>query len=294
MTAPPTATGDPFEGVRPLLFSIAYRMTGTRADAEDVLQEAFLRWQAADRAGIESPKAFLTTVVSRLSLDVLKAARRKREVYTGPWLPEPIVGPVNEPVELAESLSLAFLHVLESLPAEERVAFLMREVFDAAYSEVAGTLETSEANARQLVSRAREHLRSRRARKRVDPKAHQELLYRFLEACGDGDATALVGMLRDDAILYSDGGGKARAALNPIYGADRIIRFVLGLRRKDLGEWGGFGVEINGEPGAAVTLGGVVHSAITIELDEGRISAIYLVANPEKLGPLAQTPRKES
>jgi RNA polymerase sigma-70 factor, ECF subfamily len=138
-----TAAGDPFEGVRPLLFSIAYRMTGTRADAEDVLQDAFLRWQAADHAAIESPKAFLTTVVSRLSLDVLKAARRKRELYAGPWLPEAIVGPVNEPVELAESLSLAFLHVLESLPAEERVAFLMREVFDAAYSEVSETLETS-------------------------------------------------------------------------------------------------------------------------------------------------------
>jgi RNA polymerase sigma-70 factor (ECF subfamily) len=281
-------TGDPFEGVRPLLFSIAYRMTGTRADAEDVLQEAFLRWQAADRSGIASPKAFLTTIVSRLSLDVLKAARRKREVYTGPWLPEPIVGPVSEPLEMAESLSMAFLYVLESLAPEERVAFLMREIFDAPYAEVAETLQTSEANARQLVSRARDHLRSRRPRQRVDPNAHRQLLYEFMRACGEGDATTLVGLLRDDAVLYSDGGGKARAALNPIYGADKIIRFVLGLRRKDIGEFGGFATEINGSAGAVITLDGRLHSVITIEMDEGRISSIYLVANPDKLQPLIQ------
>jgi RNA polymerase sigma-70 factor (ECF subfamily) len=280
---------DPFEGVRPLLFSIAYRMTGTRADAEDVLQEAFLRWQSAEKTSIESPKAFLTTVVSRLSLDVLKAARRKREVYTGPWLPEPIVGPVSEPVEMAESLSLAFLHVLESLPAEERVAFLMREVFDAAYREVAETLDTSEANARQLVSRAREHLRARRPRHRVDPKTHEKLLFEFIRACGEGDATTLVGLLRDDAVLYSDGGGKTRAALNPIYGADKIIRFVLGLRRKDLGEYGGFPAQINGKPGAVVTINGALNAVVTIEADEDRIQSLYFVLNPDKLQLLAQS-----
>src|SRR5450432_1915692 len=167
---------DPFDELRPRLFSVAYRMTGSRADAEDILQEAFLRWQAAEQTAIESPKAFLTTVVSRLSLDALKAAHRKREVYIGPWLPEPIVGPVSEPVELAESLSFAFLHLLESLPASERVAFLMREIFDADYKEVAEALETSDANARQLVSRAREHIRARRPRHRVDPERHQQLL----------------------------------------------------------------------------------------------------------------------
>ena len=139
---------DSFTELRPLMFSIAYRMTGSRSDAEDVLQEAFLRWQSTDQALVQSPKAFLTTVVSRLSLDALKAAYRRREVYVGPWLPEPLVGPVNEPVELAESLSYAFLHLLESLPAAERVAFLMREVFDADYREVAETLETDRKSTR--------------------------------------------------------------------------------------------------------------------------------------------------
>jgi RNA polymerase sigma-70 factor (ECF subfamily) len=285
---------DPFAGVRPLLFSIAYRMTGTRADAEDVLQEAFLRWQSADRSAVESPKAFLTTVVSRLSLDVLKAAHRKREVYTGPWLPEPIVGPVSEPVELAESLSFAFLHILESLSAEERVAFLMREVFDAPYSEVAEALETTEVNSRQLVSRARAHLRSRRPRHRVDPKVHQQLLGEFVRACGEGDATALVGLLKEDAILYSDGGGKTSAALKPIYGADRIIRFMLGLHRKLPGRLGGYAAQINGSPGAVVTLDGQVHSVVTVEPDGDRIRSVYFVLNPDKLQLLTQTLQTES
>jgi RNA polymerase sigma-70 factor (ECF subfamily) len=186
---------DSFTPLRPLLFSIAYRMTGSRADAEDVLQEAFLRWQSADRESIRSEKAFLTTVVSRLSLDALKAAHRKKEVYIGPWLPEPIVGPVSEPVELAESLSFAFLHLLESLPPSERVAFLMREIFEADYQHVAEALETTEANARQLVSRAREHLRSKRQRAPVDPAKHQQLLSEFMRACALGDASSLVGLL---------------------------------------------------------------------------------------------------
>lgn len=277
---------DEFSELRPLLFSIAYRMTGSRADAEDILQEAFLRWQATDRGVVQSPKAFLTTVVSRLSLDALKAAHRQREVYVGPWLPEPIVGPVTEPAELAESLSFAFLHLLESLPAQERVAFLMREVFDSDYSEVAAALETSEANARQLVSRAREHLRARRPKQRVDPAKHQQLLGEFMRACAVGDATSLVGLLKQDATLYSDGGGKTRAALNPIYGADRIIRFILGILKKDLGTFGAYPVEVNGGPGAVVTLDGRPHTLVTIEPDGDRIGTVFYVLNPDKLGTL--------
>lgn len=263
-------------------------MTGSRADAEDILQDAFLRWQAVEQQGIESPKAFLTTVVSRLALDSLKVAHRKREVYVGPWLPEPIVGPVTEPVELAESLSFAFLHLLESLPAAERVAFLMREVFDAEYKEVAETLETSEANARQLVSRARDHIRSRRPRHRVDPEKHQQLLEEFIRACAVGDTTALVGLLKDDATLYSDGGGKTRAALKPIYGADKIIRFVVGLLKKGLGELGAYPIEVNGGPGAVVTLDGRPNTLVAIEPDGDRISNIYFVLNPDKLPPVLE------
>jgi RNA polymerase sigma-70 factor (ECF subfamily) len=274
---------DAFTELRPLLFSIAYRMTGSRADADDVLQEAFLRWQSADKSAIQTPKAFLTTVVSRLSLDALKAAHRKREVYIGPWLPEPIVGPVSEPVELAESLSFAFLHLLESLPPQERVAFLMREVFDADYKEVSATLETSEANARQLVSRARDHLRSKRPRQRVDPAKHQQLLGEFMRACAVGDAASLVGLLKEDAILYSDGGGKTRAALNPIYGADKIIRFVRGLLNKIDGKLGAYPIEVNGAPGAVVTLRGQPYTLITIEPDGDRIGTVYYMLNPDKL-----------
>ena len=273
-----------FSELRPLLFSIAYRMTGSRADAEDILQEAYLRWQATDQATVQSPKAFLTTIVSRLSLDALKAAHRKREVYVGPWLPEPIIGPADEPVELAESLSFAFLHLLESLPAAERVAFLLREVFDADYREVAGTLETTEANARQLVSRARDHLRARRPKRKVDPARHQQLLGEFLRACQAGDATSLVGLLKQDAILYSDGGGKRAAALNPIYGADKIIRFIQGLLRKNPGEVGAYPVDVNGKAGAMVTLDGRADTLVTIELeDEGQIGTVYYMRNPDKL-----------
>ena len=277
---------DTFSELRPLLFSVAYRMTGSRADAEDVLQEAFLRWQSADLGSVQSPKAFLTTVVSRLSLDALKAAHRQREVYVGPWLPDPIVGPVSEPVELAESLSFAFLHLLESLPAQERVAFLLREVFDGEYREVAETLETSEANARQRVSRARGHLRSRRPRQRVDRAKHQQLLGEFMRACAEGDATSLVGLLKEDAILYSDGGGKTRAALNPIYGSAKIIRFIQGLLKKGLGEFGGYPLEVNGAPGALVTLDGRPNTLVAIEPDGDRIGAVYYVLNPDKLGKL--------
>ena len=277
---------DSFTELRPLLFSVAYRMTGSRADAEDILQDAFLRWQSADHPSIESPKAFLTTVVSRLALDSLKAAHRKREVYIGPWLPEPLVGPVTEPVELAESLSFAFLHLLESLPAAERVAFLMREIFEADYKNVAKTLETTESNARQLVSRARDHIRARRPRQRVDPGKHQQLLGEFMRACAVGDSSALVGLLKDDAILYADGGGKTRAALKPIYGADKIIRFILGLLKKGTGELEAYPIEVNGAAGAVVTLDGSPHTVITIEPDGDRIGTVYYMLNPDKLPEL--------
>jgi RNA polymerase sigma-70 factor (ECF subfamily) len=288
---------DQFTQLRPLLFSIAYRMTGTRADAEDAVQEAFLRWQASDRDAIDSPRAFLTTVISRICLDLLKSAHRKREVYVGSWLPEPIVGPAPEPVELAESLSMAFLHVLESLSPSERVAFLMHDVFDASYSEVADALDTSGANARQLASRAREHLRARRPKARIQRAQHEKLLWAFLQACTNGDEATLLGMLKQDAVLYSDGGGKVRAAINPILGADRIVRFILGLREKGIGELRAAPAEVNGEPGAAITRNGQPYMIHAIEVVDDRIQTIFYVVNPEKLPadfPVTTWPRPSS
>jgi RNA polymerase sigma-70 factor (ECF subfamily) len=273
---------DPFNELRPLLFSIAYRMTGTRVDAEDAVQEAYLRWQASDQKTIESPRAFLTTVISRICIDLLKSARRKREVYVGPWLPEPIVGSAAEPAELAESLSIAFLHVLESLTPSERVAFLMHDVFDASYSDVAEALDTSGANARQLASRAREHLRERRPKVRVEREKQEKLLWAFLKACAEGDAAALFGLLKQDAVLVSDGGGKTRAALKPIYGADRIVRFMIGLRNKGL-SLEAFPVEVNGDPGVLLTIEGRPYIIQTIEVDNGQIGTIFNVMNPDKL-----------
>ena len=274
---------DPFTELRPLLFSIAYRMTGTRADAEDAVQETFLRWQAADRGSIESPRAFLITVISRICVDVLKSAQRKREVYVGSWLPEPIVGPTKEPAELAESLSLAFLHVLESLTPAERVAFLMHDVFDASYSDVAEALDTSGANARQLATRARQHLHERRPKVRVEREKQQTLLWAFVKACADGDAATLFGLLKQDAVLYSDGGGKVPAAINPIYGSDRIVRFILGLHKKGLGEIGGFAVEVNGAPGVALTLNGQPYMIHAVEVEDDRIRTVFYIMNPEKV-----------
>jgi RNA polymerase sigma-70 factor (ECF subfamily) len=257
-------------------------MTGSRADAEDAVQEAYLRWQSADQESIESPRAFLTTVISRICLDLLKSAHRRREVYVGHWLPEPIVGPTSEPAELSESLSLAFLHVLESLSPSERVAFLMHDVFDASYSEVADAIGTSGANARQLASRAREHLRARRPKARVEREKHQKLLWAFVQACFEGDSSALFGLLRQDAVLYSDGGGKVRAAINPIFGVDRIVRFILGLREKGIGRLQVFPTDVNGQPGVAITRDGLPYMIHTIHVEDDRIQNVFYIMNPDK------------
>ena len=274
---------DVFTTLRPLLFSVAYRMMGSRADAEDVVQDAFLRWQLVDRTAVQSPRAYLITVVSRLSLDALQMAYRRREVYVGPWLPEPLVGPTNEPAELAESLSFAFLHVLESLTPRERAAFLMREVFDADYADVAGVLNSSEANARQVVARARQRIHDRRPRQHVDPAKHRQLLDEFVCACAAGDATILLGLLQQDATLYSDGGGKRQAALNPIEGAAKIVRFLQGILRKSGGSISGHQVGMNGENGWAVAVDGKFQMLLTIGVGGDQIASVFLILNPDKL-----------
>ena len=275
-----------FAANRPALFGLAYRMLGMRADAEDVVQEAFLRWQQAKPEEIRSPRSYLMTVAARLSLDALKAAHRKRETYFGEWLAEPVVTETpDQTLEKAESLSLAFLYLLETLSPAERVAFLMREIFDESYEEVALMLETSEVNSRQLVARARKHLQQRQPRFAVDRPRHEAVLHRFLTACSSGDTAALFTLIKEDAILHGDGGGKAPAVVNPIYGADKIVRLMLGLVRKQPAELqGGYMTAINGQPGFVFTLGDQVASVLTLDLDEdGLIQAIYVVANPEKL-----------
>jgi len=273
-----------FQELRPLLFSLAYRMLCTRADAEDVVQDAYLRWQSARAEEVRSPKSFLTTVVARLALDGLKAARRKRETYVGPWLPEPLVEPMGtEAVEMAESLSLAFLHLLESLSPAERVAFLLREVFDAGYDEVAAALETSEANSRQIVARARKHIQERRPRFAVDRDRQMAVLREFLAACASGDPSQLTAMLADEAVLYSDGGGKVSAALNPIFGADRVARFLIGVGKK-LPAVTVQLADINGGIGAVLLDAGRPFSVMALDLTpDGRIGSLYFVSNPDKL-----------
>jgi len=274
-----------FDELRPLLFSLAYRMLSSRADAEDVLQECFLRWQSADMDEIRSPKSYLTTVVARLSLDALKAAHRRRETYVGPWLPEPLIDqPATDSIEMAESLSMAFLHVLETLSPVERVAFLLREIFDVSYAEVAAILETTEANSRQLVTRARKHVRDKRPRFTVDRERHAAVLRRFLTACASGDLSELVAQLKDDVIVYTDGGGKG-AVPNPIYGVDKVTRLLLGLARKaPPGLSGGYPADVNGEPGFVFTLDGKVNAVLSLDLTEdSRIRTVFLVVNPDKL-----------
>jgi RNA polymerase sigma-70 factor (ECF subfamily) len=284
MTLPTTHRVAQFQELRPILFSLAYRMIGTRADAEDLVQEAYLRWQSAAADEVRSPRSYLTTVVARLALDQLKSAHRQRETYVGPWLPEPLIEPTGtKPVEMAESLSFAFLRLLESLSPSERVAFLLRDVFDASYEDVAAALGTSEGNSRHIVARARKHIQDGRPRFAVDRDRQSALVREFLSACATGDPSRLTALLSEDAVLYSDGGGKVSAALNPIVGADRVVRFLIGIGRK-LPTLDVEFAEVNGEFGAILLDGGKPYSVMTLDLNrEGRIAKLYFVLNPDKL-----------
>jgi RNA polymerase sigma-70 factor (ECF subfamily) len=275
-----------FTELRPQLFALAYRMMGTRTDAEDVLQDSYLRWHEAPSAEILSPKSYLTTIVARLSLDALKSAHRKRELYTGPWLPEPLIGAaMPDTIELAESLSFAFLHLLETLTPAERIAFLLHEVFETPYAEIAKILDTSLSNARQLATRARKRIREKRARFIVDRARHQAVFNQFLTACSNGDWAALVGLLHEDAVLYSDAGGKRSSTLRPIYGAERIVRLLKGIAsHADPDLAAGHSDLINGAPGFVFTRDRRITCTTALDIDEnGLIRAIFTVMNPEKL-----------
>ena len=292
MTATETRS-DIFTSTRPLLFSIAYRMLGSVADAEDLVQEAFVRWLEAPEAEVRAPRAYLATIVSRLAINQLQSARSKRETYVGPWLPEPLVTEYapdpSEPIELAESLSMAFLLMLERLSPTERAVLLLHDVFDFDYSEVAHIVDKSEANCRQLLVRAKKHLGESRTRFDVDPAQADRLLHRFTEAARAGDIDGLLGVLAEDITLWADGGGKVPgAALRPIQGAESVAQFVAQRSRSGAERGGSVRLtRINGQPGFIVYVSGQPQAALVLGIREGRIHDIYAIANPDKLHALS-------
>lgn len=278
-----------FERERGRLFGVAYRMLGSAAEAEDVLQDASVRWSEHTEP-VDSARAFLTTVVVRLCLDAQKSARARRETYVGPWLPEPLLAHETPPsgpdarAELAESLSLAFLVLLERLSPLERAAFLLREVFNEPYDAVAQTLGTSEAACRQLVRRARAHVDANRPRFVADDAKKQALLAEFVRACASGDSAALGRVLASDVTLHSDGGGKVTAARRPVLGSDQVARFLLGVIAKAPPTEAPELVRINGEPGVLLRREAGA-TAVGITTDGRVITNIWLVLNPDKLTP---------
>jgi RNA polymerase sigma-70 factor, ECF subfamily len=276
-----------FAESRPQLFAVAYRMLGTVSDAEDVLQDAYLRWQSTSRADVETPAAYLTTIVTRLCLDALKSARVQRETYVGPWLPEPLLTEAApdpaEAAELADSLSMAFLVLLESLSPLERAAFLLREVFGYEYADIAGVLERDETACRQLVSRANRHVESRRPRFAASRADGERLTTEFLVACGSGDVDRLMQLLASDVVLNSDGGGKVSAARRPIFGADDVARFLVGITKDPPADVSVRLTRVNGDPGCVVSSGGTVLFVVALEIDGQQVTGVNIVRNPEKL-----------
>jgi len=279
-----------FETYRPLMFSIAYRMLGSMTEAEDILQEAYLRYQATEPGEIRSPKAFLSTVVTRLCLTHLQSAQSRRETYVGPWLPEPVLTQQDDKddparqAELHDSISIAFLMLLEELTPLERAIFLLREVFDYEYAEIADILGKEEAACRQLFSRARKHLAERRPRFKPDPQAHQQILNKFIQAITSGEIDGLMHLLADDVTLWTDGGGKARgAATHPLYGPDPVARFMLGSVRFAPEPLRLELAEVNGQMALILLGGGEPRVLVSIVVDQDRISEIHIVGNPDKL-----------
>jgi RNA polymerase sigma-70 factor (TIGR02957 family) len=290
------AAGEPMaellEELRPGAFAIAYRMLGSVSEAEDVVQEALLRLHRAQSEGerIESPRAYVSTVVTRLGIDQLRSARRRRETYVGEWLPEPLVTSEDEDparqAETADSLSMAFLVLLESLSPEQRAVFLLREVFDYGYDEIARIVGKSEANARQLAARARRHVDERRPRFEASREQRERLADRFFAAVGDGEVEALEAMLAEDVVLHGDGGGKVPAIARALYGARRVARTLASWARL-ADRYGGASlrrVEVNGQPGAVIAdAEGRLISVMTVDIADGRVQGIRSVVNPDKL-----------
>jgi RNA polymerase sigma-70 factor (ECF subfamily) len=279
-------TEDPaelFTALRPLLFTVAYELLGSAADADDVLQDSWLRWADVDRSAVRDPKAYLVRVVTRQALNRMRTLERRRESYVGPWLPEPLLTApdVAEDVELAESVSLAMLVVLDTLSPLERAVFVLREVFGFEVAEVAEATGRSPAAVRQLAHRAREHVRSRRPGASTGAEAGQ-VAAAFFAAAATGDLQDLMDLLAPDVVLLSDGGGKKSAALRPITGADKVARFLLGVRPPD-GEFEVEWLPVNGAPAVLISLRGELDSVATVRVHEGMVTELFLVRNPDKL-----------
>jgi len=299
-----TAALAPFDRNRRLLFSVAYQMLGSVADAEDVVQDTWLRWSAADRSEVADERAYLVQIATRLALDRLGSARTRRESYVGPWLPEPLLtgaDPVAaatappDPVEAAETgeqVSLALLVVLETLSPVERAVFVLREVFGLPVAEVAAAIGRSEAAVRQQAHRAREHVEARRPRFPTDRRTQQEVTERFLAAAAGGDVDALVALLAPDVVLVTDGGGQAKAALRPITGTAKVARFLLATATAgmDLPELRVEVAEVNGLPGIVAWTGGRPYLAMSLTVASAQVTQVLVVRNPDKLAGLGAPP----
>jgi RNA polymerase sigma-70 factor, ECF subfamily len=282
-------TTEVFEALRPRLMGVAYRILGSVTDAEDVLQDAWMRWSRTDADRVDNPEAYLVTVVGRRATDQLRQAKRRRESYTGPWLPEPVTNerdPALDPeaaAELADSLSMALLVVLETLSPLERAAFVLREVFDRPYPEVAATLGRSEQAVRQLVHRARGRVDDGHARYQADVATHTHVVQQFLAACRGADLNALMALLAPDVVIVSDSGGQAQAPRRPVYGRDKVARLLVGIAGR-LPEGLTFALEyFNGALGVVARIGGVPVSAMAVRAADGTVQSLQLIANPEKL-----------
>ncbi|MEV5825940.1 RNA polymerase sigma-70 factor [Spirillospora sp. NPDC052242] len=289
------AADETFEEHRSLLFAVAYRMLGTAADSEDAVQDAWLRWSAADRSDVRDPRGYLVRITTNIALDRLRSARAQRETYVGPWLPEPMLTApdVADDAELAESVSLALLVVLETLSPLERAVFVLKEAFGYPYAEIAAALDRSEASVRQLGTRARKHVEARRPRFAADGAERRAATDRFLDAVVGGDVNRLMEILAPDVTMWTDGGGKVRAAMRPIVGAAKVARFIgaiagapyagvepadMRMRRTD----------VNGRPGLVIDAPDRTLCTVTVEFDgDGRVEAIHMVSNPDKLGAVA-------
>ncbi|GAA3836635.1 RNA polymerase sigma-70 factor [Streptomyces coacervatus] len=285
---------DVFEEHRPVLLGVAYRMLGRVADAEDVVQEAWLRWSGADRSVVREPRGYLVRITTRLAIDRLRQVKARNEAYVGPWLPEPYATDFGDSVPdtaeravLADSVSLAVLVVLESLSPLERAVFVLREAFGYPYADIAAMLDRGEAAVRQLAGRARKHVEERRPRYEVDPGRRRELTERFLAAAAEGDLEGLMALLAPDVRLVGDSGGKSRAPLRVLESADKVGRFLVGAAKKGVPELSFRFTELNGGLAVVVLSAGKPDSVFQVDVFEGRIQSVYIIRNPDKLLSLA-------
>jgi RNA polymerase sigma-70 factor (TIGR02957 family) len=281
-TDPATET---FVAYRDLLFTVAYEMLGSAVDAEDVLQETWLRWVKVDVGQVRDQRAYLVRITTRLSLDRLRTMRRRREAYIGSWLPEPLLTApdVAEDVELAESVSMALMLVLETLSPIERVVFVLREAFDASYEEIAAAIDKSPAAVRQIAHRARQHVDARRPREVASPSQTRAALEAFQRAVETRDLQGLIDVLAPEVVLVGDGGGVKRAVLRPIIGAEKVVRYFLGGFGKPEGTLTADPALVNGNPALVVRLDGEIDGVLAIRVEDARITGLYYVRNPEKL-----------